>query len=219
MLDHFQQRVQDQGVGFLNSSAVGVGDNDLEIGFAFGLAATFAKERHGFYAFAPRGCEGAEDVGRIAARRKTNQQVIRVGQSFDLPGEDLVETVVVADAGEQGTIGDEADGGKGGSMGAKVTDQFLGEMHGVGGAASIAASKDFTTGFERGDGSGGDPLKRILLGGQFLQRAAGILNQLWQNGFHARILTVVTAGAKEKKTYWARLIVVPVAANRCLKVT
>jgi hypothetical protein len=198
VLDHFQQRVQDQGVSFLDSSTVGIGDDDLEIGLASGLAATFAQERHGFYALTFGGRKCAEDVGRIPARRKTDQQVIRVGQSLDLPGENLIETVVIADASEQGAIGHEADGGKRGAMVSEMPDQLFGKVHGVSGAAPIAAGEDFSAGFERGNGSGGNPLKHVLLGGQFLQRAAGILNQLWQNGFHERILTVVTTDAKGK---------------------
>jgi hypothetical protein len=186
-------------MNLLDSSAVGVGDDDFEVGFTSGVAAAFAKERDGFYAFAPGGSECAENVGRIPARRKANQQVIRAGQSLHLSGENLVETVVVANAGEQGAIGDEADGGKGGAMVPKVTDQLLGKVHGVSGAAPVAAGEDFAAGLERGDGCGSNLLKSILLGGDCLQRAAGVFNQLWQNGFHRGILALVTIGAKGKK--------------------
>jgi len=81
----------------------------------------------------------------------------------------------------------------------KMADQLLGEVHGVGGTAPVAARQDFTTRFEGGDRRSGDPLKRILLCGHGLQRAAGVFNQLWQNGFHMYILAVVGTGAKGKK--------------------
>ena len=185
-------------MGLLDSSAVGVGDDDFQVGFAAGLAATFAKKRHGFYALVLRSSEGLENVWRIPARRKTNQEVVGVGQSLHLSGENLVEAVVVANAGEQGGIGYEADSGKRGPMISKVTDKFLGKMHGVSGAAAVAAREDLAARLERGDGGGGNLLKRILLGGEGLERAAGFFNQLWQNGFHKDILALVTDGAKEK---------------------
>ena len=81
----------------------------------------------------------------------------------------------------------------------KVTDQFLGKMHGVGGTAPVAAGENLAARFERGDGGGGNLLKGALLGGEGLQRAAGLFNQPWQNGFHTGILASVTVGAKGKK--------------------
>ena len=96
-------------MGLLDSSAVGVGDNDFQIGLAPRLTAAFAKKRDGFYPLAPGGSEGPENIWRIPARRKTDQQVIRVGQSLDLSGKNLVEAVVIADAGEQCAIGHQAD--------------------------------------------------------------------------------------------------------------
>src|ERR1017187_3925238 len=216
--DHFQQRVEDQRVGLLDSSAVGVGDDDFQVGFVACLAATFAKELHGFYALVLRSSEGLENVWRISARRKTNQEVVGVGQSLDLSGENLVEAVVVANAGEQGGIGHEADGGKRGPMVPKVTDEFLGKMHGVSGAAAVAAREDLAARLERGDGGGDNLLKRILLGGEGLERAAGFFNQLWQNGFHKDILALVTDGAKEKTPCTAPQIAVSITASRCTKI-
>jgi hypothetical protein len=100
----------------------------------------------------------------------------------------------------------------------KVTDQFLGEMHGVSGAASIAARQDLTAGLEGGDSRGGNLLKRIFLGGQILQGAASVFNQLWQNGFHARILAVVAAGAKGKKPALMPLVAESITISSCTKI-
>lgn len=155
-------------MSLLDSSAVRVGNDDFEIGFASGVTAAFPEERHGFYTFVFGGGERQENVWRISAGRKTNEQVIRVGQSFHLSGENVVETVVVANAGEQRAIGHEADGGKGRPMISKVTDQLLGQVHGVGGAAPVTAGEDLAARFEGGDGSCGDLLKCTLLGGERL---------------------------------------------------
>ena len=210
--------MQDQGVGFLDSSTVGVGDDDFQIGFAPGLAATFPQESDRFYALALRGSERPENVWGIPARRKTDEQIIRVGQTLDLPRENLVEAVVIANAGEQGAIGHEADSGERGPMIPKVTDQFLSEVHGVSGAASIATCQDLAAGLEGGDGCGGNLLKRTFLSGQIFQRAAGVFNQLGQNGFHACILAVVTAGAKGKKPALESRIAASITISSCRKI-
>lgn len=177
-------------MSFLDSSAVRVRDDDFEIGFAFGGAATFAEERHGFYALGFGGGERVENVWRISAGRKTNEQVVGVGQPFDLSGENVIEAVVIANAREQCTIGHEANGGKGGAVISEMTDQFLGKVHGIRGAAPVTAGEDLAARFEGGNGGGGDLLEGSLLRGERLQRAAGIFNQLWQNGFHKEHLSV-----------------------------
>lgn len=49
--------------------------------------------------------ESGEDVGGVAAGREDDDEVAGLGQAGDLPSESLVEAVVVADAGDERTIG------------------------------------------------------------------------------------------------------------------
>jgi hypothetical protein len=100
----------------------------------------------------------------------------------------------------------------------KVTDQFLGKMHGVSRAAAVAAREDFAARLECGDGGGGNLLKRILLRGESLQCAAGFFNQLWQNRFHTGILALIANGTKGKKAKSAAWIALSTIASHCTKI-
>jgi hypothetical protein len=71
-------------------------------------------------------------------------------------------------------------------------------MHGVGGAATIAAGKNFPAGAQALDGCRRDILKSGLLGCKRLECAASILRYLRQNRFHTCILARLLIGCEGK---------------------
>lgn len=67
-----------------------------------------------------------------------DQDVSGLAESFHLAGEDLIEAEIVADASQGGGIGGQGDGGQGPAGGAVASDEFLAEVEGIAGAASVA---------------------------------------------------------------------------------
>ena len=101
-----------------------------------------ARQRHRGQAQFARGDQGGQDVGRVAAGRNRQQHVAGTTQGADLPGEDLLEGVVVGDGGQRRTVGGQRDGGQSRPFDLEAVDQFGGEMLGVGGGAAVAASQN-----------------------------------------------------------------------------
>ena len=65
-------------------------------------------------------------------------------ECLHLPGEDLVEAEVVADAGQRRAVGGQGDGGQRAAVVAVAADQFLAKVERVAGAAAVARGEDLS---------------------------------------------------------------------------
>ena len=72
-------------------------------------------------------------------------------RTLDLPGENLLKSVIVGDGGERGRIGRQGDGGVAGPFFPVTPDDFRGDVLGVGGASAVSDQKHFVSGTERVD--------------------------------------------------------------------
>ncbi len=71
-----------------------------------------------------------------------------VEEGVSLSGKNILVAVVVGDAGEGGRVGVEADCPKGGAIVAIATDEFLGQMQGLGRRAPVAAGVEGSAAIE-----------------------------------------------------------------------
>jgi len=143
--------VHDPGVDFLDAGSLIVGDDPFEIGAAFEFAAIAAEESDGEDFFSFGGFLGGEEVGGFAAGGEEDEKVLGSAEGLKLAGEDLLVAKVVGDAGESGGVGGEADGGERSAVAFVAAEEFLGHVHGIGGAAAIAGGDDFSASAEGGD--------------------------------------------------------------------
>src|SRR4051812_40989361 len=89
-----------------------------------------------------------DHVGTVAGGADADDDIAGLYKSLHLAGEDVFPAVVVADTGEAGWIGDEGSGGERPAFAGVASEQFLGEVEGVGGAAAIAHRIEPVTGRE-----------------------------------------------------------------------
>ena len=88
-----------------------------------------------------------------------DEHVALAAERANLPLEHLLEAVVVADRGQRRGVGGERDGGERRAVVDEASDEFGGDVLGVGGAAAVAGEQDLAAAFERrgdplGDGDG-----------------------------------------------------------------
>jgi len=103
------------------------------------------------------------------------------GEAGELAGEGLVEAVVVADAGDEGTVGGQRDRGEGAPVFCVAAGKFGGEVGGLGGAAAVAADQQFVAAAEGAEdevGGGVDRRadRREAPGGSWWSRGARLPN-------------------------------------------
>jgi hypothetical protein len=67
----------------------------------------------------------------------------------NLTGEQLLEAVVVGDAGDGGNIRGEGNGRQRGTFALIAADKLGGDVRGIGGAAAVAEEQDFMSGLKR----------------------------------------------------------------------
>src|SRR5580658_8059142 len=82
--------------------------------------------------------KGAHDVGRVAGGGNGEEDVSRLAKSFNLAGEEALETIVVGDGGEDGGVRGECDGTHGGAIVDETANELRGNVLGVGCAAAVA---------------------------------------------------------------------------------
>lgn len=156
---------------FLGGRSVVAGDDEIDSGESPGLAAAAAEEGDAGQAKALRFGEGGENVGGVAARGEDDQQVAGTGEAGDLARERVFVAVIVADAGEQRAVGGKGDRGERAAILGVATDEFGGEMGGLGGAAAVAADEQLSAAAEGLENEAGrrvdlglDPRQRVERG-------------------------------------------------------
>jgi hypothetical protein len=155
-LDEHAEDVLQGEVGLLDVHGDGGGDDDVVICEIARFAAAVAGEGDGSYAGLFSLLESLEDVGRVAGSGDAEEDVAGLAEGFELAGEDLVEAEVVAAGGEDGGVGGEGNGAKGGAGVGEADDELGYEMLGVGGGASVAGDEEFVARLHRGGGEFGD---------------------------------------------------------------
>lgn len=82
--------------------------------------------------------DGAQDVLRIAGSGEGVEHIALCAQRLDLPREQMLVAVVVADRGENAGVGCQCDTGQSRAVVIEAADQFPRPVLGVGRAAAIA---------------------------------------------------------------------------------
>jgi hypothetical protein len=93
--------VADDQVDILHLNHLVTGNNNAEVGEAAGLAALESAEADGGSASFPGFFEGLENILGIAAPRNSQDDISRFCPVGDLLAENLVETHIVPDAGDE----------------------------------------------------------------------------------------------------------------------
>ena len=72
---------------------------DFDVGGAFGESSTFSKKNDTPHPDSLCLFDGGEDIARLAARGKPNEDIPRFAEGANLAGEDVLKGVVIADGG------------------------------------------------------------------------------------------------------------------------
>jgi len=135
--------VNENEVTFLSRSCTGARDDQFDICQASCFAAAAAKKGETGEAKLAGAVQGEKNVWGIAAGREDDHQVTLGRQSLDLPGEDLIEAVVVADAAQQGAVRRESNCRQRTPVFAITPRKFRGKVRRLGGAAPVTADQQF----------------------------------------------------------------------------
>ena len=138
-------------MGFLDAGCDCAGDMDFDVSGTFSESAAFSEKHDASHANSLRFFDGGEDITRLSARRKPDEDIPRFAESADLTGEDVLEGVVVADGGEESPVGAQGDGGIGAAVALEAAGELSGDMPAVSSAAAVTADEKFTAGFETGE--------------------------------------------------------------------
>jgi hypothetical protein len=95
-----------------------------------------------------RGLGGRDHVPAGAAAGQADQQVAGPAVGPYLPGEDLLDAVVVADGGERGHVAGQRERGERAPFVLVTADEFRGEVLRLLGAAAVAAGQQAAAGDE-----------------------------------------------------------------------
>lgn len=143
-IDALQPLVEHQRVDFLDAGGAVGGYDDFVIAAAASFAAVLTGEQDGGDAERFRGGKGCKHIGAVAACGEADEHIARFAERLDAAGKYLFVAVIVADAGDRGGVGIEADGWQGTTIPVITTDELFGQMHGICRAAAIAAGEKFS---------------------------------------------------------------------------
>ena len=134
-------------------------------------------------------CSAATIFGERPEVEIADEHVALAAERANLPLEHLVEAVVVADRGQRRGVGGERDGGERRAVVDEASDEFRGDVLGVGGAAAVAGEQDLAAALQRGsdalgDGDGGGD--EFFVGRCTLDRLLRAA-EMSEDGFVARI--------------------------------
>ena len=155
-LDQQAEDVFEGEVGFLDVHGDGGGDDDVVVAEIAHLAAAVAGEADGGDVHLAGLFEGSEDVGGVAGGGDAEEEIAGFGDGFDLSGKHCIVTEVVGAGGEDGGVGGEGDGAKGGAIMGEADDELGDEVLGVGGGATVAGDEELATGLHGFGGEFGD---------------------------------------------------------------
>ena len=163
-------------VAFLDMRRVGAGYYDRYVGDVLELPAG-AGEGKGPAAELLGPLEGEDDVLRVAGRRHADDGVAGPGERLDLPLEDDVVAVVVADRGDRCDVG-QAYPRHGRALHLVPAGQLSGDVLGIGGGPAVAHEDRLALAFQRFV----DQLRRGLdLPWVYAQDGLGALPQLFDD--------------------------------------
>ena len=137
------QDMSDGNVHFLNPGRFGVLYNQRVIAKFLAPSSIPSQEPYGGDAHRLCLLQGMLYVGRVAAGRKAYQNITFRSQGCCLPFEDAVEAIIIADCGQDGSVGCHGDGGQAFPFGHETSDEFGGDMLGIGCTAAVTAKQDF----------------------------------------------------------------------------
>lgn len=119
------------------------GKMEHKIAETFGQTPIKAEKRYGKDLETSGGFQNPQDVGRIAAPGENQKQVSRFGQRLQLFGKNIFIAGVVAQTGEDRSVGRKGVHTKCSlAVGVGSINQVRGEMIGVGGTAAVAGKKN-----------------------------------------------------------------------------
>ncbi len=200
-LDDHAEDVLEGEVGFLDVHGGAGGDDDVVIAEGAHFAAVAAAEADGVDAHLFALEEGFDDVGGVAGGGDAEEDVVGLGEGFDLPLEEVVVAEVVSGGGEDGGVGGEGDGAERGAVDGESDDELGDEVLGVGGGATVAGDEELMAGAHGVGGEladGYDSVGDGLVGEDGLHGGDGLselsLDELlhespWWRGCHGMILS------------------------------
>ena len=84
-----------------------------------------------------------DDIGGVTAGADAPGDVTRSAKSFYLFGKNIIEVIIVADAGQYGCVGRQGNGCQGRAFNLKAVDKFGRQVLGIRRAAAIAENEYF----------------------------------------------------------------------------
>jgi len=145
IFNYFQNNMKGPAMKFLHAGTDSRSDNPFRIGEALELAPSPPRHNDRLHLPLFGRFQGKDQIGGITARGKKDENVSRLTEGIHLPGKNLVEAKIVADAGERRSIRREGNGWQGATVVFITPDQFFRQMECIGGTASITGGKDFST--------------------------------------------------------------------------
>ena len=110
-----------------------------------GSATGVTEDRKAGHAQLARTGERLDDVGRIAAARKSDKEVLRLSEDRELLGKDILVGDVVGETGEDRGIGGEGcDAQAPTGLFVDAIEEIIRQMDRIGGTAAVATKKDLT---------------------------------------------------------------------------
>ena len=141
------QDVLDHKVSLLHVLGTRVGNGDVQVS-QLRQPAAGSGERDRAYSHVPGQYDRIDDVGRVAARADSNEEVPSFAERLDLAGENALEIEVVGEGSEERGIGRQSQDGQGfpWEIGREPAHELGREMLAVGGAPSVPLAKPRRTG-------------------------------------------------------------------------
>ena len=131
-------------MGFLPGGSARGGHDQFHLGQTLGGAAAFAEEGQGGDTLGLRLLQRRQDVRGVAAGGENHEEIAGPAQAGDLAREDLIETEIVADAGDERAVRRQRDRRQRLAGLGVAADEFGRQMRRFGGAAAIAGAENFT---------------------------------------------------------------------------
>lgn len=133
----------DENVCLLNARGAGGGNDERNISHFCKVTTIVSSEGHRFYSHLFSHFKGFDDIGRVSTGADADGNIPFFAEGPELFGEDFFKREVVGDAGEDGGICGEGDGGKGRTVHDISIDEFCSQVLSVGSASTISKEKDF----------------------------------------------------------------------------
>ena len=128
-------------MAFLDPGRIRGWHAQTEVGLALEFPAAVSRQCDGDQPHGACSLDRSEHVRRVATGGEPDRHIPGAPEPLDLAQEDVLETIIVADAGQDRGIGGEREGRKGAAFVRESPDHFGGQVLGIRGAAAIAEEK------------------------------------------------------------------------------